>query len=263
MSAAFDLTQDGAEAAEADAPKVFSRVFAVPPGAPWEQSKAAQLEARHGSPLPISDLTWRLRRLGGWGPGAVGRFVVFYVRSRELVGAFETTVEVEGRPLHVAFGSTGAQLRQAQRLGVLGLLTALLFAAVIGSLVIGLGTRTRAEEQLTELERTAEVKYRQAMKLQQRLAQERELRSAVVHSGRLEDVIADLAWASAAKAPEARIAAFHWDHGFMAVEARGESPPLIAADRQIERAARPLRPGVWLWGVKPAAGATGDRQVGP
>jgi hypothetical protein len=250
MSAAFDLGRDIPESREALSPQVFSRGFSVPAGAPWEQARAAQLEVRHGSPLPISELSWRLRRLGGWGPGRPGRYVVFYVRNREFAEPFETTVAVEGELHRVSFGSAGEQLRRARRMAVLGVLVGALVVALGAGLVAGLNARARAASQLETLERLADLKTRQAGKLQLRLAQERELQTAVGAAGTLDDVISDLTWASAAKAPDARIAAFHWDHGLLAVESRGEASPFLPSDRQVERVARPIRPGIWLWAAR-------------
>jgi hypothetical protein len=72
----------------------------------------------------------------------------------------------------------------------------------------------------------------------------------------LRDVAADLAWASAAKAPDVRLEALHWRRGVMALEVRGGKPPFEAdSGRPVERSRRPLRPGVWVWGVGPEGGA--------
>jgi hypothetical protein len=64
-----------------------------------------------------------------------------------------------------------------------------------------------------------------------------------------------MAWAGAAKAPAAHIDALHWERGYMAVEVRGDTPPFANPDRAVLKADKPSRPGVWLWGVEPAAAA--------
>ena len=55
-------------------PQVFVRVFQAPAGMPWEQGRAARLEARHGSPLPIADVMHQVKRLGAWSLGQPGRY---------------------------------------------------------------------------------------------------------------------------------------------------------------------------------------------
>jgi hypothetical protein len=249
MSAAVELDRDGA-AGNAGAPHVFSRIVGVPAGAPWEQTRAAQLEARHGSPLPPSELSWRIRRLERWIPGRAARFVIFYVRTRELTGPFETTLEVEGSPLKVGFGSAGEQLRRARRLGLVGGLAGT-FAAVVGfGVVTGWQARVRTETQLGSLERTAEAQMRRARTLRNRRSASRELKSVLHGSAPLTSVIQDFAWAADAKTPDARIDAVHWDHGLLAIEARGEVAPVSTGERHVERARQPVRPGVWLWGIR-------------
>jgi len=63
---------------------------------------------------------------------------------------------------------------------------------------------------------------------------------------------------SAARTPDARIEALHWDHGLLAVEARGEYPPIAGSGPPPERSSKPVRPGVWLWGLK--TGAAGHQR---
>lgn len=231
-------------------PQVFTRVFAVPAGAPWEQAQAAQLEARHGAPLPAAELQYRLRRLGRWSPRTAGRYAAVYVRARELTGPFETTVEAEGRPLTVAFG---AQTLQLPKLGsglVLTLPVAAAFAVLAFALTVALTTRSQAAQQLEAVEASAEARLRAARTVERQRLQGRELVAAMERARPVGDVIDDLAWVASAKAPEARLAAVHWDHGLIAVEARGEAAPFAASDRLVERSDRPIRPGVWLWGVR-------------
>src|SRR4051812_4519545 len=107
------------EPAGAATPQVFKRVIATPSGPPWRQVRAAQLEARHGAPLPIGELMFRLKRIAPWSLGQPGRFAAFYIRTREYRSAFEAIVDVEGTPVTVAFGASAKQGRQLQTLGAL------------------------------------------------------------------------------------------------------------------------------------------------
>src|SRR5688572_20809131 len=100
---ALDEQIDEADGVAAAPPQVFVRTFSTPSGLPWEQARAARLDAEHGAPLPLRDLLHRVKRLSPWSPGAVGRYAVFYVRRRDYRGAFETTVDVDGQPVRVTF----------------------------------------------------------------------------------------------------------------------------------------------------------------
>jgi hypothetical protein len=256
MSAVYDLTseEEPFRPAEPKPPQVFTRLFSVPAGAPWEQSRAAQLEARHGSPLPIAELMWRLRRLGGWRLGQPARYAAFYVRSREYSAPFETVVDVEGVPMQIAFGLAGDQFKRARRLAVVGAVVAACVVPVAIGSVAALHARSAAEDQLDHLERSIAAKSKLVARVQVERRQARELQAAVGRATRAQDVLDDLAWVTAAKTPDARILALHWDHGLLAIEARGDATPIQAIDRQIDRASKPVRAGVWLWGVRAADG---------
>ena len=247
------------ENAERVHPQVFVRAFSIPPGAPWEQNRAAQLEARHGAPLPISELLHRVSRLGSWAPGRPGRFAAFYIRAREFQVPFETIVEVDGSPIKVAFGAAAEHLRRAQRVGLVALLTILSAAIVTGGLFMALHARSAAASRLERAELAVAGKLRAGRALQQQRAQVRALSDIVGQSARISDVVADLSWATSAKAPDARIVAVHWDHGLLGVEARGAGSPFAGTSRKIERSSRPIRPGVWLWGGYPAGPTSGGR----
>jgi hypothetical protein len=259
MSAAYHLAEEAPpRAGETGDPQVFSRIFSVPPGAPWEQGRAARLEVRHGSPLPVAELMWRLRRLGSWRLREPGRYVVFYIRAREYARPFETTLDVDGAPMRVAFGAAADGLKRMRRtalttLGVVGCV-----AVVTVGVVLALQARADAASRLEGLERSLAAKARLADRAQLERRQAAELRNAAGRAIRIQQVLDDLRWATATKAPEARILALHWDHGLLAIEARGEAPPIQGPDRQIERSSKPVRAGVWLWGVKGSASEMAD-----
>jgi hypothetical protein len=238
----------------AEPPQVFVRVFQAPAGLPWEQARAAQLEARHGSPLPIADVLHQVKRLGAWSLGEPGRYAAFYVRRAEFSGPFETTVQVEGAPIRVAFGTgatQAARLRQAAALG--GLVGATLVIAGVG-LTLALGVRSETTAQLDLAQQTLAAKSR-ALRSAVRQAEQTEALADVAQGGQpVATVHTDLAWVGAAKTPDARIVAVHWDRGLLGVEVRGEAAPFGNGERQVERSDRPIRAGVWLWGVHPDPG---------
>jgi len=238
-------------AASNDPPKVFVRVIVTPPASPWEQTRAAALDARHGAPLPLSELLQRMKRISSWAPGRPGRFAAFYVRAKEYRAPFETDVDVEGQLVRVAFGTSGEQVRRARQVAsVLVMLIAV--GAVAGTgIALALNVRRQGEMRLAATEALVTAKVAAIRTYRRQAAMSRTLQLAVGQARPVSSVVEDLAWVTAEKTPDARIAAVHWQGGVMAVEVRGEQPPFIAPDRRLERSAKPLRSGIWLWGVGP------------
>ena len=257
-----------AERPEAAEPKVFVRTISTPPGLPWEQGRVADLEARHGSPLPIGEVLYRVRRLEGWRPGSPGRFAAFYVLAGEVDGRLDASAEVDGQTLTVTFVTGGARVAEAglavARTGLIAALAALLIAGVAAAL--NRRAETAAALQVVELRAEAKLKRAEAARRGGDL--DRLLGLELERGVRLRDALGDLAWASNAKAPDARIEALHWEPGLLAVTVKGEGSPFQAVtDREIRRADRPVRPGTWLWGVTEpppqAAGAPVAAEVRP
>ncbi|HEX7761129.1 MAG TPA: hypothetical protein VF459_16605 [Caulobacteraceae bacterium] len=242
--------------------KVFVRPFSVVAGAPWDQARAAGLEARLGAPLPLAEVVYQLQRLDPWRPGRPARFAAFYVRSRDVGEALEATLQVDGRRRQVRFVSAREQARKARGVVSLALGLGLALAATLGSIAVALSVRADAEGRLANLAPALAAKMKLAKTLDRERKQSQALEIAGLRGRALSDYLSDLAWASAAKAPGSRIDALHWDHGLMAVEAHGDAAPFVAGERQISKIDKPLRPGVWLWGVSsaghrgPARGAT-------
>jgi hypothetical protein len=231
-------------------PKVLVRTIPTPPGLPWDQARAARLEAVHGAPLPMADIVFRLQRLDPWRPGAPGRYVAFYVLARELTGRLDTTVEVDGRILPVSFLTPAQQRVQARRVLTIGVAAGLAVFVVTASVGAAFAKRSQAEATLSALETRAATRLR-AVEVRQKLkTQNRALEAQPDRGGRIRDALSDIAWASAAKSPEAHIEQLHWEPGLLAVEVRGTPAPFGAnEDRAVQKAAKPVRHGVWLWGV--------------
>lgn len=238
-----------------DPPQVFAKAIVTPPGAPWEQMKAANLEARHGAPLPLSELIHRVKRLSRWAPGRPGRFAVFYVRTKEFRAPFETQIDVDGQLVKVAFGVGSEQVRRAQGWVVILLLLVGVGAVLGTGAVLAMSARSQSTARLAAAETLSGSRLASAQAYHGRFAQARDLRSMLGRGRPITDLVSDLSWVAMSKTPEARIAAVHWQGGVMAVEVRGEAPPFASVDRHLERAPRPLRLGVWLWGVGPKPGS--------
>jgi hypothetical protein len=237
-------------------PQVLPRTISTPPGPPWEQARAARLEARHGAPLAIADVAWRLRRLEPWAPGRPGRYAAFYVRVRELKTRFTAIVEIDGRPMEIEFRPEAEQRQRVQAatyvaLAILG--TSLLSA---GAIAFALHARSEAEMRLAASEQVAAGKLRAARVLQRRQDATRRLHAAQGAAAPVASVMADLGWASVSRAADSQVVAVHWDHGLLAVEARGDTSPFPQADGSVVRPGGLIRPGVYLWGVKPPKAAS-------
>jgi len=245
-----------------DHPKVFVRAIVMPPATPWEQVRAANMEARHGAPVPISELLHRVKRLAPWAPGRPGRFGVFYVRAKEYRAPFEAEVDVDGQRVKVAFGRGGRQVRLL-RGWALVLLLLVAVGAVIGTgVTLAAGARSQAEARLAAAEQLGARSFASAQAYRRQIARTHELRNALGRGRSIGDLMGDLTWVATSKTPDARIAAVHWQGGVMAVEVRGEAPPFATPDRRLERAAKPLRAGVWLWGVGPKSTSTNKNPPG-
>ena len=153
---------DVGQAFGAPPPSVFARAVQAPAGWPWEQTRAALLEARHAAPLTIDEMQLRLVRLTPWRPNEPARFAACYVRANEVTGRFETSVEIDGRSIEVVFEPPEAMAQRARRSLALAVATtavvAIVFVAITGALL----ARSQAEQQLSDLERLADSKLRRA-----------------------------------------------------------------------------------------------------
>lgn len=240
-------------------PQVFARVVSTPPAPPWEQARVANLEARHGAPLPFSEVTVRIRRLAGWRPGAQGRFAIFYVRTKEIRGPFESLQQIEGRTLRIAFGGAGRRPPAELGGGVIILISLLASGAIIGGGgAVALRARAQVELELEQLETASAARLKEAQSLRDQNERLRALEALVGGGKPVGDVLDDLTWVATNKLPEARVDAVHWESGLLAVEVRGAGEPFGAPDRLVQKVEKPIRAGVWLWGVGGAA-TTSDR----
>jgi hypothetical protein len=237
-------------------PKVLARSIVIPPGLPWDQARAARLEARHGAPLPMAELAFQLRRIEGWRPGVPGRYAAFYVLARDLFGRLTTTVEMDGRDLEITFLSADLQRQRVRTLASVGIASGIAALLLVVSVGTALMRRAEAEARLSALETRADGKLR-AVRARERLKEQaRALDTQLDRGSRVGDVLGAIAWASSAKTPDAHIEAFHWEPGLFAVEVRGAQIPFeVAPDRTLRKSATPIRRGVWLWGVTPRSAA--------
>jgi len=236
-------------------PTILTRTISAPPGAPWDQSRAALLEARLGAPLPIAELKFKLKRLESWRPNRAGKFAAFYMRSAEYRGPFETVVGVEGASITVEFGRTSRQLERARTVGTAAVMAAVILALVIAAVTGAVSARRDAAALVDRGEAMAAARGRALTAFNRREAQIAEAKALQKGRVRVSELVSDLEWASANRASDARIVAVHLYQGLFAVEARGSNSPMTSQARPLTRPDRPVRDDVWLWALAPAGGA--------
>ena len=244
-------------------PTVFVRTISTPAGAPWDQARAAALEARVGAPLPLNDVVYQLKRLDGWTFGRPARYAACYVRSNEVGDDFETLTEIDGRSVSVRFLSQAEQARRTRQVSMIGAGVAVTLLLVVGAGLSALAMRSDLDSRLSALEQTTTVRLRRAEAQQQEREQSRALVAAHTEGHTVNDVLGDLQWVSANKVSGAHIDSIHWESGFLGVEARGDGAPVASSERSVIKVNKPVRPDVWLWGISPMNGARTTSGSGP
>lgn len=246
-----------ARAADASTPTVFVRILSTPPGLPWDQARMAGLDAHAGAPLPMNELVYRLRRLEPWNIGRPARYAVCYVRARDAGDRLIATVVADGRPLTLEFVSGAERVRKARLLGLLAaaaVATGLLTSGAVGS---ALALRVSLAGRLLALGPLATDALRRAKAIQARKEDAHALSEEHLRGQSVTNFLSDLAWVSRMRASGAHIDVLHWDHGYMALETRGDTAPFGQTDRPTIKSNRPVRSGVWLWGIGPPATGAG------
>lgn len=231
---------------------MFVRAIVTRAAAPWDQARAAALEARMNAPLPLDVTAYVLKRLEPWKPGAQGRYVAVYARRTDVRDGLVATARLDGRAIPVRFLSVE---RQRQQLKVFA--AAAGGAAILVFLLVVCGasvftTRAQANLRLEQLEQSTQRRLAAAKRQRAVAAQVEAVEAAGLDELRVGAVLADLDWAAGAVAPGASIEAFYREGPLLAVEVRGDQTPFAVTDRMVQRSEKPVRRGVWLWGVTAA-----------
>jgi hypothetical protein len=228
---------------------VFVRVINTPPGAPWDQSRQAALEARLGAPSRMTDVVCRVRRLESWRPARPARFAAVYARAEDIRDGLRATPTIDGRPILISFMPPAAQARRLRNVSVIAAAATISFALLLLLAITAASRRSQTGELLNQTEAMSSARLTQANRVETRESESRVLDRLNLRHQRLSEVIAEIAWASSARSPSAHVQALHWDHGFLALEADGDSPPIDKLAQPMQRSRAPVRPGVWLWGL--------------
>lgn len=238
---------------DALAPQVFVRAITAVAAMPWDQVRAVRLEATLNAPMPLTEVAFVIRRLTPWRPKSPSRFAVVYARHADIGDGLTVTADLDGQAVPVHFPSPARQRARVRLLlatiGVAALATFLLISVTAAIWM----TRSEASQRLELLEQQADRRLHEARTTARNTAQAEALDALGLREHRASAVLDELAWTAKARKGDARIEAFHWENGVLAVEARGEETPFAATDRPVRRSERPVRAGVWLWGVDPGA----------
>lgn len=227
--------------------KPFTRVVTAPPAWPWDQTRAARLEAQHTSPLSGDDVTVIVRRLSGWAWNEPGKFVAIYLRGVDLREGLKFQVEAQGQTLNIDMPSRASKIAQSRDRAMILAFGGVILVGLIGMGSLALHRRAAEADQLTRLEARMERQAHQAERSRRAHADALALEDLGVRNRTIDQAITDLKTLSLQRDPNARIDAFYWNHGYWAVEVRGATPPVTDATVPLRKATKPVRKGVWLW----------------
>lgn len=233
--------------AEHEVARFYVRVMQTPPGAPWDQTRAARLDASLGAPLGGDALTWAVERLASWRPRTSGRFAVAYVRREDAPSA-PAALSVEGAQVRFRFSTEADRAGRLRTLAVGGLLAVAAISGGVFGIQKALSVRTEREAALAQLETNARGWERVARLRRQGAADAAVLRRAGAEGAAFGDVAADIFWLGRAKAPSVTIERVRWSRSGLEVTALGPGQPVIGAERPIEAAGEAVGARVWRIG---------------
>ena len=210
---------------EKAAPPRFLRTFSMPAAAPWDQMRAARLNALHNAPVPGPQVAICLRRLDPWRPNLPARFCAAYVRSADVVGKLILAEQVEGVLVEFVFSSAAAEgARRRRLLRDVGLGAALVLT-LVGATLRGQAIRADENQQISRAMRLD----LQALRAQTSAARLRRNVRALIGTGVEHrsggDLAADLTWLASVRRPHTPLKSLVWRDGQMLLTGSG-SPPV-------------------------------------
>lgn len=228
-------------------PPAFVRAIQTPPGLPWDQHRAAELEARAGSPVTDPMIRITIRRLTPWRPRKAGRFEVTYERPAPVViQPFQRDPTRSDLPPWLR-SDDGRLARWVPGAGVAGAVGLSLMAALVLGQMRQAETATAAaamEARLAELE--IAVSHREAT-----LRNQAVIGSAGLTGRSLETFLDDLGWASRTLSAEADVSRLGWDEAGLTISTSGSENPFGTSDRAVERSG--VAPtGATIWRIDEA-----------
>lgn len=222
----------------------FVRAIHTPPGLPWDQHRAAELEARAGSPVTDPMIRITIRRLTPWRPRKAGRFEATYERPAPVViQPFQRDPTRSDLPSWLR-GDDSRLAKWVPRAAVAGAVGLSLMAALVLGQMRQAETGTAAaamEARLAELE-IAVVQSEAALRNQALVD------SAGLTGRSLETFLDDLGWASRTLSSEAEVSHLGWDEAGLTISTSGPENPFGSSDRAVERSGM-ASTGATIWRI--------------
>jgi hypothetical protein len=236
--------------------KPFTRVITTPPSWPWDQMRAARLEATHTSPVAVEDVSIIVKRLEGWSFNEAGRFVAIYLRGSEARAGVSFKLDIQGKTINIDMPSKVQQATDAKakaQILAMSLIITLGFGAMTA---MSLKRREAMETRLGALEVRLEQQLRQARTLSRAKADAQSLEAQKLEANTYAKAIRVLDRVTNERDTQVRLDAFYWNRGYWGVESQGQGRPVKTLSLDLKRLVRPVRSGVYLW----VASANGDDQ---
>lgn len=228
---------------------VFVTILEAPPGAPWDQGRAAKVAAELEAPMPVGELDIAMQRLGPWRSKEPARFAIGYRRAGSGVMEDRARVLVDGREIVLTFRS--AAVEAERRRTFIAAITVAVLTATALSLAAMKWIHVR-EQRAAALEARAQIARQQLVQQRRQAATLRGL--AIIErndlSGRSgQQIASDLIWLGLARDRSVPISAVRWENRRLEVSAT--STPVTEASSS--------RAGIWI--VAPQRQAAGPSIV--
>lgn len=225
MSDAADLGGSG--------PEPFIVTLDAPSGFPWEQRRAAELAARHNSPLPLEDVILDVQRLGRWRLGEAGRFAAAFFRRDAVDGEAQHLARIDTFDIRfIARDDAASTARQRDRMLpiAVGGITVLVFGACLWLAMSSRGARdAQLDARIAELE----LQVRQGEAAKRRLADKRDLGGERLAGSQASDMLEDLVWLARARDPGSAIRSLEWTPQALTLSTETPGAPIATRDRTI------------------------------
>jgi len=210
-------------------PPRYIRALTVPAAAPWDQQRAALLNAELNSPLPNDQVLIQVKRLGSWRPNEQARFAAAYVKRADVSATTRFAQELDGIVVAFEF-STAASKSVARRRAILDL--GLISSLLVVTLVAGAASLERRAETVAALavaQRTDDQAIRRA-RLSSRITKNLRKLGAAGYAGRSGgDLLADLSWLARYRNSNSVLQSITWDRGNFVLRSIDPTPPLLSS----------------------------------
>jgi hypothetical protein len=228
---------------------LFVTTLDAPPGAPWDQHRAARIAAELEAPLALNEVDIAVARIGRWRPNITGRFAAGYRRVDATNMEDCRTVSVDGQDVVLIFRSSAGEALRRRRLPTTVVLVIAVASLLTGAVVKWTHVR---EARAVALQQRADIARRQLIQQRHQAATVRGLalmarNDLLGRSG--GQVVNDLVWLGLARDRAVSINAVRWRDRRLEIQASGR--PVAGATQDT----------VGAWVVSPEAPKSGPSIV--